>query len=307
MDIASLPEALPGISVCILSHNYARFLGQAIDSCLAQEPGAYRLEEIVILDDGSTDETLTLCARYGDRVRVIARPHRGFAATLTESIERCRGRWVALLDADDWFAPARLRIAASHLRPGTLLVQHWEHVVDGDGLPLLPGPHPGGNTSTILISREAALKLVPVTNEKFFHVLDDLGRGVRLTDPLTFYRVHGGSMTDRVRPGVHQEYMAGVARDIAIRLTELRTAPPSWASRLGLRRLAWHYRAETRAHEVEAFLQKGQSIRAWRPLLRELGLTLLAGRSYHRRGPSIRSVLTRRPCIRLAPAHQETP
>jgi hypothetical protein len=306
-DTCTSESKLPKISVCILSHNYAHFLGQAIESCLAQEPGGYLLEEVLVLDDGSTDGTLELCAKFGDQIRVIPLPHQGFAATLTEGIRRCRGDWVALLDADDWFAPAKLRTASLYLRPEVRFVQHWEHVVDSDGLPLVPEPHPGGNTSTILVDRATALKLLPVTNEKFFHVLDDLGLGVQLTEPLTSYRVHADSMTDRTRPGAHQSYMASVCSGIADRLDELRAAQTPWASPRTLRRLAWHYQAEAQAHEVEAALQQGRRPAAWRPLLRELLLTALAGRSYRSRGPSIRSVVTGRPCIRLAPPPQEVP
>lgn len=300
-------DRLPNISVCILSHNYAHFLSQAIESCLAQEPGGYRLAEIVVLDDGSTDRTLELCAEFGDRIRVIPRPHHGFAATLTGSIRVCRGDWVALLDADDWFAPAKLRTASGHLRTGTALVQHWEHVVDGDGRPLVTDPHPGGNTSTLLVRRDAALRLLPMTNEKFLHVFDDLGLGVHLPDPLTFYRVHGDNMTDRATPGAHQAYMADVCREIAVRLGELQAAPPAWASPRALRRLAWHYRAEARAHDVETELQRGRRRSAWNPLLRELALTALAGRGNRSRGPSIRSVLTGRPCVRLVASSPEAP
>ncbi|MEU8507149.1 glycosyltransferase [Streptomyces brevispora] len=307
LNAKGVGNTLPNISVCILSHNYAHFLGQAVESCLAQEPGDYRLEEIVVLDDGSTDRTLKVCAEFDSRIRVIPQPHRGFAATLTESVRHCRGDWVAFLDADDWFAPAKLRTASGYLRTGAMLVQHWEHVVDGDGSPLMPGPHPGGNTSTIIVDRAAALKLLPVTNEKFFHVLDDLGLGARMTHPLTFYRVHGDNMTDRATPGVHQEYMADVCGEIAARLAGLRATPPLWASQRALRRLTWHYRAEARAHEVEAALQRGRRRSAWGPLLRELASTVLAGRSYRDRGPSIHSVLTGRPCVRLAPSPQEEP
>lgn len=297
--------APPRVSVCVLNHNYAQFLGQAIESCLAQEPGDYHLEEIVVLDDGSTDESLDVCARYGDRVRVVPLEHGGFAATLTESVRRCRGDWLALLDADDWFAPGKLRTVAPRLRPGVRFVQHWEHVVDGEGQPLVPGAHPGGNTSTLLVERAAVTQLLPVTNEKYFHVLDDLGHGIRLTEPLTAYRVHGANMTDRERPGVHQTYMAGVCEGIADRLTELRRRPPAWAGPTALRRLAWHYRAEARAHTVEAALQEGRRGAAWLPLLGELVLTVLAGRSYASRGPSIRSVLTGRPCVRLEPTSRK--
>jgi hypothetical protein len=293
-----LDGGVPRISVCILSHNYAHFLRQAIESCLAQEPGDYHLEEIVVLDDGSTDGTLELCAEFADRIRVVPLPHGGFAATLTECVRRCGGDWIAFLDADDWFAPAKLRTVAGRLRGPVRFVQHWEYVVDGAGDALVPDPHPGGNTSTVLVHRAAALRLLPVTNEKFFHVLDDLGHGARLTEPLTYYRVHQANMTDRTTPGAHQEYMADVCRAVAVRLTELTAAPPAWAGRGALRRLAWHYRAEASAHDVEAALQRGHRRSVWRPLLSELALTALAGRGYGSRGPSIRSVLTGRPCVR---------
>ncbi|MFI1648630.1 glycosyltransferase family 2 protein [Streptomyces avidinii] len=296
----------PSISVCILSHNYAHFLTKAIESCLAQEPGDYHLAEIVVLDDGSTDHTLEVCAEFGDRIRVVPLPHGGFGATLTESVRRCVGEWVAFLDADDWFAPAKLRTVAARLSAGTLFVQHWEYVVDGEGELLVPDPHPGGNTSTILVRRTAALRLLPVTNEKYFHVFDDLGLGDRSSDPLTYYRVHGSNMTDRATPGTHQLYMAEVCRGISARMEELRRTPPAWAVSTALRRLSWHYQAEAQAHAVEAALQVGSWRSAWGPLVRELWLTALAGRGFRTRLPSIRSVLTGRPCVRLVQLPQET-
>ncbi|MFH8802189.1 glycosyltransferase family 2 protein [Streptomyces sp. NPDC017936] len=303
MDVAA--TAPPRISLCVLNHNYAHYLGRAVESCLAQEPGAYHLQEIVVLDDGSTDGSLDVCARYGDRVRVVALPHGGFGATLSEAVRRCTGDWVAFLDADDWFAPDKLRVAAAGLRPGVRFLQHWEYVVDGAGEALVPEPHPGGNTSTLLVHRASALSLLPVTNEKFFHVLDDLGLGARLPEPLTHYRVHASNMTDRATPGSHQDYMAGVCRALSARLTELAAAPPDWASAHALRRLALHYRAEAHAHTVEAALQRGRRPAAWRPLLAELLLTARAGRGWRSRLPSVRSVLTGRPCVRLAPAAGE--
>ena len=88
----------PSISVCILSYNYGRFLGQAIDSALNQMPGDYRRAEVVVVDDGSTDNSLDVCAQYGERIRVVTCEHRGFADTLTEAIKQAEGDWVALLD-----------------------------------------------------------------------------------------------------------------------------------------------------------------------------------------------------------------
>jgi glycosyltransferase involved in cell wall biosynthesis len=158
----------PSMSVCILSYNYGRYLGQAIDSALAQQPGPYRLAEVVVIDDGSTDNSLEVCAGYGERIRTVPCQHRGFAATLTEAVAQARGDWVALLDADDWFTTNKLATVAAAITPNTLVVQHWEHVVKADGSPLLDRPHPGGNMSTLVVRRDAATALLPVTNEVFF-------------------------------------------------------------------------------------------------------------------------------------------
>lgn len=155
----------------------------------------------------------------------MARSHRGFAATLSDAVAYCRAEWVALLDADDWFAADKLTTVSPHLRAGVLILQHWERVVDSRGEPLLSGPHPGGNTSTLVLRRSSATDLLPVTNELFFHLLDDVGHGVHLDAPLTYYRVHGANMTDRVRPGLWQEYLAGVCSDVADRLVTMRDAP----------------------------------------------------------------------------------
>jgi Glycosyl transferase family 2 len=204
------PESVvspPAISVCILSYNYGRYLRQAVDSALGQKTGGYTLAEIVVIDDGSTDDSPEICASYHDRIRVVPRTHRGFPATLTEAIRQARGDWVALLDADDWFTPDKLEVVATAITPESLLIQHWEHVVKADGSPLTDRPHPGGNTSTLTVRRDAALDLLPVTNELFFHVLDHLGYDVKLTDPLTCYRVHDSNMTDRSTPGTQQDYM----------------------------------------------------------------------------------------------------
>ena len=247
----------PSISVCILSYNYGRYLRQAIDSALGQKPGGYTLAEIVVIDDGSTDDSLEICASYRDRIRVVPRAHCGFPGTLTEAIRQACGDWVALLDADDWFTPDKLAVAAAAITPASLLVQHWEHVVKADGSPLVDRPHPGGNTSTLTVRRDAALDLLPVTNELFFHVFDHLGRDVKLTDPLTCYRVHDSNMTDRSTPGTQQDYMRRVSTEVAAKLREMAHSPPPWANSLTLHELAWHFAARASGHAREAAIQRG--------------------------------------------------
>lgn len=246
----------PTISICILNYNYGRYLRQAIDSALGQEPGGYALAEIVVIDDGSTDDSLGICASYRDRIRIAPHAHCGFPGTLTEAILQARGEWVALLDADDWFTPDKLAVVAAAITPASLLIQHWEHVVKADGSPLTDRPHPGGNTSTLTVRRAAALDLLPVTNELFFHVLDHLGHGVKLTDPLTCYRVHDSNMTDRSTPGTRQDYMQQVSMQVAARLHEMTQIPPPWGDPQRLRRLAGHFTTRTSDHARRATIQR---------------------------------------------------
>jgi hypothetical protein len=95
-----------------------------------------------------------------------------------------------------------------------------------------------------------------VTNELFFHVLADLGHGIKLPEPLTRYRVHGESMTDRRTPGVFATYMAGVCDDVAGRLDDLATDPPTWATASQFIHLADGYRARAIDHRQEATHQR---------------------------------------------------
>lgn len=172
---------------------------------------------------------------------------------------------MALLDADDWFTPDKLAVVAAAVTPATLLIQHWEHVVKADGSLLIDRPHPGGNTSTLTVRRDAALDLLPVTNELFFHVLDHLGHDVKLTDPLTCYRVHDSNMTDRSTPGAQQDYMQQVSTQVAARLHEMAQIPPPWANQQSLQRLAGHFTTRSSDHARRAAIQRESHDRRLRP------------------------------------------
>jgi hypothetical protein len=124
--------------------------------------------------------------------------------------------------------------------------------VDAEGAPTRAEPHAGGNTSTLVVHRTAALDLLPVTNELFFHVFADLGLCVDLDVPLTHYRVHDGSMTDRRNPARYQRYMADVCAALADRLMEMDRRPPTWAPHGALRPLAARYRARSADHRRSA-------------------------------------------------------
>src|SRR4029453_2266866 len=103
--------------------NAERYLAEAVDSALAQEDIAV---EVLVADDGSSDGTAEGLARYGDRVRVLHRAHRGPSAARNACLRVARGEYVALLDADDRFRPGKLARQAAVLdaRPEVGLVYH---------------------------------------------------------------------------------------------------------------------------------------------------------------------------------------
>ncbi|MEN8652330.1 glycosyltransferase family 2 protein [Streptomyces sp. 21So2-11] len=300
-------DARPRISCVILCHNYGRYLDRAITSCLQQEPGNYVLHEILVIDDGSTDETPDICDRHRDRIHVIRRDQQGFGPTLTDAFRLATGDWVAPLDADDFFHPAKLRTCAEAMGDDRLYLEHWEYVVDANGHPFLPDPHPGGNTSTLLVQREAALTLLPVTNEIFFHALKEAGRGHVLRTPLTYYRLHPLSMTDRRNHGISQQYRAETCTALADRLHTLRQTPLPWADPRTLPHIESHFRSLAAGHRVEAHLQLGTRPRSLLFLAAMLIHTLRAKDPLSGWLRSLRSTLTNHPLAPLPHApHTKT-
>src|SRR5436309_555737 len=97
----------PAVSVVIATYNYAHFLGQAIDSALAQ---TFRDFEIIVIDDASTDDTPEVMGSYAGRgrVRYYRIDHSGATRAKNEGMRRARGRYVALLDSDDLWHPEKL-------------------------------------------------------------------------------------------------------------------------------------------------------------------------------------------------------
>lgn len=115
----------PYISVVITTHNYGRFIEQAIDSILSQDFPMDKVE-VVVADDGSTDDTAERVKKYDSRVRYFYKPNGGQASALNLGFEKARGEIVALLDGDDFFLPGKLtRVAEAFQRdPALGMVYH---------------------------------------------------------------------------------------------------------------------------------------------------------------------------------------
>jgi glycosyltransferase involved in cell wall biosynthesis len=123
----------PQVSVVIPTYNRARYLAEAIDSVVAQSHDAF---EILVVDDGSEDETPDVLARYGDDVVFLKLEHSGLlGAVRNAGLRRARGELVAFLDSDDIWLPKKLerQISVLDRNPSVGLVCSNAVVIDQDG------------------------------------------------------------------------------------------------------------------------------------------------------------------------------
>ena len=120
------------VSAIIPCYNYGKYLARAIDSILAQ---TYAVSEILVVDDGSSDNTREVATSFGDRVRYIYQQNAGRAAARNHGIREATGDWVALLDADDWWLPEKIGLQAKALaaQPEAAVVYTSVRCQDPDG------------------------------------------------------------------------------------------------------------------------------------------------------------------------------
>lgn len=104
IQLKNQPPSLPLISIIIPIHNAAKFLDQTISSCLKQD---YPNLEIILINDGSTDDSKTICEKYlkaSTSVLFFDRPHQGVSATRNFGLDHFSGEYFSFLDADDLLA-----------------------------------------------------------------------------------------------------------------------------------------------------------------------------------------------------------
>src|SRR5437588_11039314 len=113
------------ISVIIAVYNGEPYIGEAIESVLEQTLPA---DELIVVDDGSTDATPQTVQRFGDAVRYERRSRAGFAAGRNRGVELSAGDYLAFLDADDRFVPGKLALQLEALRADPALDAVIGHV-----------------------------------------------------------------------------------------------------------------------------------------------------------------------------------
>ncbi len=101
------------VSVVIPAYNAGKYIGRAIDSVLAQ---THQADEIIVVDDGSTDNTAEAVQSYGEKIHFIRQENAGASVARNTGIEAATGEWIAFLDADDEWLPDKLKLQTEHLR-----------------------------------------------------------------------------------------------------------------------------------------------------------------------------------------------
>jgi hypothetical protein len=103
-------RGVPTFSVVIAAHNAGRTIGEAVESALGQTLPPL---EVIVCDDGSTDDTAAALEQYRGRIACVRTPHSGVASARNAALERAAGEFLAVLDADDTYLPERLEALAA--------------------------------------------------------------------------------------------------------------------------------------------------------------------------------------------------
>jgi glycosyltransferase involved in cell wall biosynthesis len=211
----------PLVSVIISSYNYGRFLEEAIDSALDQ---TYSNVEVIVVDDGSTDDSRRIIAGYGERIVTVSKENGGQASACNVGFQASKGEIVIFLDADDRLLPATVQrvVAAFQSKSGVAKVQYRLQIVNSSGKPsgeFIPAstlPLPSGDVRQTMLEHGSYVwpstsgnafaavvlrRIMPIP-ENVYRGMPDVylcnlsalfGQVISLEKPGVLYRVHGGN------------------------------------------------------------------------------------------------------------------
>jgi glycosyltransferase involved in cell wall biosynthesis len=209
----------PLVSIIIPNHNYAQYLSASIQSALDQ---SYPSVEVIVVDDGSTDDSRLVIESFGSRIRTIYQENQGQTAANNAGFAEARGEVLLFLDSDDALHPEAVAEVVRALRPGVTSVQFCVATIDAAGhalggiLPPLPrdwtparirqtllhsGFYPFPPASGNAYTRSFLEPLMPIDQQRFHRATDGLWNSVAplygdvivLPEPLGYYRIHGAN------------------------------------------------------------------------------------------------------------------
>jgi glycosyltransferase involved in cell wall biosynthesis len=204
------------VSIIIPNYNYAAFIGAAIESALNVD---WRRVEVIVVDDGSTDNSRSVIARYGDRVTTIFQQNSTHRVACNVGFARSQGEVIIFLDSDDMIQPTIIRELAAVWRPGISKVQFQMARIDARGrltgavfpqYDVMPTPdeirewmtktsaYPTPPSSGNAYARWFLERIFPLdvtcgtfADSACLAAAPFLGDVVTVPKPLVYYRVHG--------------------------------------------------------------------------------------------------------------------
>jgi glycosyltransferase involved in cell wall biosynthesis len=223
-------DSQPLVSVLINNYNYGCFLGDAIDSALSQ---TFANIEVIVVDDGSTDSSRDVIARYGKRIRAVLKANAGQASAFNAGFSASHGDLICFLDADDIFLPEKVAHVvtafAEHTKRGWCFDQvrlfqsdTGEHLLDAgtynygewDARTVTLAGHPPyvpTATSGLSFRRTLLTQILPmpevlgITNDNFLKLgALALSPGWMLPDVLSLQRIHSDNAYTRRTVGKQQ-------------------------------------------------------------------------------------------------------
>lgn len=213
----------PKVSIVINNYNYGRFLNQSINSCLNQ---AYDNLEVIVVDDGSTDDSCEQAKQFADRIIFVKQQNKGQAAACNHGASICTGEIIWFLDSDDYLLPGSVHHVVNHWDPTIAMIGGRLKVVNEEGRHLgyrPPRLHSFADRESLLIhmirtgnapfapssgnayGRAFLSAALPIPEETFRHGADAylrrklpfLGTTVLIDENLAVYRVHNRGLDTR--------------------------------------------------------------------------------------------------------------
>jgi glycosyltransferase involved in cell wall biosynthesis len=212
----------PLVTVLIDNYNYEQYLALAIDSALGQ---TYQPVEVIVVDDGSKDNSRAVIESYGDRIKSVLKVNGGQGSAFNAGLPEITGEIVCLLDADDVFVPDKLKKVVNLFQsmPEVDWVFHALQDVNGAGDPIAASPDHGffedqvldlrelirqgqelpylPPTSALCFRRSLLQQILPmpealrISSDNFLCLSSAfLSKGYLYGQPLSQYRIHGKNL-----------------------------------------------------------------------------------------------------------------
>ena len=276
-------------SIVVNNYNYGRFLGEAIDSALSQ---TYSQTEVIVVDDGSTDNSREVIARYGSRVVAVLKENGGQASAFNAGLKASRGEVIVFLDSDDTLLPTAIEKAVEAFERPEVVKAHWQlwrvdeygrktgglvpeqSLAEGDlrevlvryGPDCCGGPPNSPPTSGNAWSRRFLEMVLPIPEAEYksgadqylFVLAPVFGELRSVQEPLGCYRVHGSN--DTLKP--LDEYISAffgryenccLVLSRYLRGTGVEVDPTTWT------RDSWFHRIYAAMDEITAVVPPAES------------------------------------------------